>query len=341
MSLRLLAITQHPSDPSTRYRLGVYLPYLAAAQVDVVAQEWPRYARDRLRLVERAEEYDAVLIQRRLIPHRFARILRARSRWLAYDFDDAVMYRDATTYLPRTLLDKLWQFRFLVAQCDAVTAGNDYLADLASNHCRLDRIHVIPTVLDVSRYDVSSVIRRVVPTAPIVGWIGQQSTLTYLERISRPLRQCVQDHPGLMIRCITRRESRMRGCNAEVRPWNAETEVAELCSLDVGLAPLPDDAWTRGKCGLRLLQYLAAGVPTVASPVGMQAEIISRGAALPARREKEWIDSIRRLLSDEVVRRRLIEAGRELIRALYVPDVWWRRVLAAWCGDRALSKVAA
>jgi glycosyltransferase involved in cell wall biosynthesis len=327
--MRLLAITQSPDDASTRHRLGLHVPHLAAAGVEVRAVEWPRDEEPRRAVVASAADFDAVLVQRRLLPIRHALALRRTARRLAYDFDDAVILRDFAGWYPLPLLDKVVQFAALVSSCDAVTAGNGCLAGLAARFAPRRRIAVVPTVVDADRFAPPGEPREP-PT--VLGWIGQRSTLPYLQAIAGALSRLARRRPGLTLRCIADAAPGIPGLTVELRRWTLAGEPADLASLDVGLAPLADDPWTRGKCGLRLLQYLAAGVPALASAVGVQAEIASTGAAVSVRRPGDWASALHGLLTDGALRRRISTAGPALVRSRFTPAVWADAVRIAWCG---------
>lgn len=337
MAYRLLAITQAPDDPSTRYRLSIYRPYLQAAGVQVHSVPWPVPEPGRRRLVEAARDFDAVLVQRRLLPCRHVRALRAAARRLVYDFDDSLIYQDSAAGRPWVLLDKLWQFRALLSRCDAVTAGNGFLAELAEAHGARGRIYIVPTVVDPAVYVPLTGARQRLQESRVLGWIGQRSTLPYLEAVREPIQALARRRPGLTLRVIADAAPEMPDVAVEFCRWTAAGEVTELETLDVGLAPLPDDVWTRGKCGLRLLQYLVAGVPAVASPVGTQAAIVRRRAALPACSNHEWVESVGRLLDDAPLRARMVATGRSLVQRVYAPSIWAPRVRAAWCGTLSPS----
>jgi len=332
----LLAITQGPYDASTRYRVEMFRPFLEAAGVTVDAVAWPVAEDERRAVVEAARRYDAVVVQRRLLflPHVIR--LRRAVRRLSFDFDDAVMLADSANGIPVPLLDKCWQFAAMVASCDAVTAGNAHLAGWAGAFADRRRIVVIPTTVDAPvrshpRSDSSLILHP--SSFPVLVWIGQRSTLPYLLSLERPLRALSRRFPGLTLRVIADAAPVIEGVRIELRPWSQATEYADLADATVGLAPLPDDPWTRGKCGLRLLQYLAAGVPAVASPVGTQREIIDAGAAMPARREPEWTEAVARLLADAALRASLIHRGSRLVAERFTAQTQADAVIRAWCGS--------
>jgi hypothetical protein len=263
MSFRLLAIT-HPGSAvsaSTRYRVTAFEPYLHRHHIQVETRHWPRREAgeaERAALLDSIATADAVLLQRFLPTRAWLREIRARAQRLVYDFDDAVLFKESTRGRPHLRLPHWWRFRALMRCCDAVTAGNSYLAELALREAPHSRVGVLPTTLDLERYD-----REPAPetTGPVVGWIGGRWTLPYLAQLRRPLERLSTQIEGLTVRVIADQAPALGSARVELVPWAAATEVRELKRLRAGAAPLPDDAWTRGKCGLRLLQYLAAGIP--------------------------------------------------------------------------------
>ena len=172
-------------------------------------------------------------------------------------------------------------------------------------------------------------------TAPVVGWIGAHWTLPYLAQLRRPLDALSAEIAGLTVRVIADRAPDLGRTRVELIPWTAETEVQELRRLRVGVAPLPDDVWTRGKCGLRLLQFLAAGVPAVASPVGTQAEIVRAGAALPATSDADWTRALHRLLTEPSAAAELAARGRQLVQEKFSTSSWASSARELWCGNEA------
>lgn len=329
MAFRLLAITDPGCAVSTRYRVTQFEPYLHQHQIHVETRSWPRDDAEHASLLESVTAADVVLFQRYLPTRRCLRQIRQRARRLVYDFDDAIIHAESTRGRPRLLLPRWWRFRAMIRACDAVAAGNAYLAELAQREAPQARVCVVPTTLELERYDREPSQRD---TAPVVGWVGGRWTLPYLEQLRRPLEQMSAAIAGLTIRVIADQAPDLGRTRVELVPWSAATEVQELKRLRAGVAPLPDDAWTRGKCGLRLLQYLAAGIPAVASPVGSQADIIQAGAALPASTDSEWCEALRCVLSDEAQRATLTAHGQRLVRDHFNTSSWAERVRDLWCG---------
>lgn len=330
MAFRLLAITDPGCPVSTRYRVAQFEPHLLRNQVHVETQPWPRLAAEKAKLLDAVESADGVLIQRILPSRCWLAQIRRRAKRLVYDFDDAVIYAESTRGRPWLLLDRWWRFRGMVRCCDAISAGNAYLAGLAQRERPCGRVSLVPTTLDLEPYD------RELPRiefAPVVGWIGGHWTLPYLGQLRRPLEELCKEIPELTIHVIADQKPNWSETRVELIPWAAETEARELKRLRAGFAPLPDDAWTRGKCGLRLLQYLAAGIPAVASPVGTQEAIIKAGAALPASTEADWLRSLQRVLSEPELTAELVARGRQLVHEQFSTASWTERVRDLWCGD--------
>ena len=337
MPFRLLAITDPGSgvSASTRYRVSQFEPYLRQHHIQVETLPWPRRVAKEsgegqlASLLEAVATADAVLFQRHLPTRAWLRQIRARARRLIYDFDDAILYAESTRGRPRLLLPRWWRFRAMMRCCDAVTAGNSYLAELAQRAAPSGRVGVLPTTVEMARYDPEPPQPE---AAPVVGWIGGRWTLPYLEQLRRPLEKLSAEMTGLTLRVIADQAPDLGRTRVELLPWAAETEVRELKRLRAGVAPLPDDAWTRGKCGLRLLQYLAAGIPAVASPVGIQAEILRAGAALPATSDSDWHHALHRLLTEPSLVAELTARGDQLVRAQFSTSSWADFARELWCG---------
>jgi glycosyltransferase involved in cell wall biosynthesis len=198
-------------------------------------------------------------------------------------------------------------------------AGNEYLAAMFRQRGR--SVTVLPTCVDPAHY----IVKQHAAADPLrLVWIGSSSTLPYLAEIVPALRQ-IQN-----IRLITiadRTIDDAAGLNVEHVPWSLQSEAASLIRGDIGIAPTPDDRWTRGKCGFKIIQYMAAGLPVIASPVGANAEIVREGeTGLLVSTPQQWIDAIVRLAGDPTLRGRMGRAGRERVVREYsierAADVW-------------------
>jgi glycosyltransferase involved in cell wall biosynthesis len=270
---------------------------------------------------------DAVIVQRKLLPRWAVALLRRRVRKLIFDFDDAVWLRDS--YSPRGFDDpaRLRRFRAIVAASDLVVAGNDYLAAEAARHTAADRVVVIPTCVEPSKYPQAT--HRDRPGLQLV-WIGSHSTLRGLERFRRVLSAIGRTVPGTRLKLICDRFITIRGLPVDECPWTEATEAAEIASADVGISWVPDDPWSRGKCGLKVLQYQAAGLPVVANPVGVHSQMILDGeTGFHATAAEEWPAAIRWLANDVSLRSRFGAAGRRQVEARYSVAAGAREWMAA------------
>jgi glycosyltransferase involved in cell wall biosynthesis len=335
---RVLAVTQLAEEACTRYRVSQYQPYLEANGYLLEACPWPRNNRDQIRLLGSVDHRDVVVVQRRLPRLPAIRELRKRARRLIFDFDDAIIYADSAQGRPWLLLDKWVRFRALVKRADAVTAGNPYLAAMASRYADTDKVFVVPTSVRVQELQAHP---RNCDSKPLLAWIGSHSTLPYLEGLRDALHEVNRQYPGICVRVIADRRPDLGDILVDWKPWSPETEISELQDAHIGLAPLPDDRWTRGKCGLRLLQYLALGIPAVASPVGTQAEIVRIDGALGARSQEEWVSSILALIRDKPLADRYGAKGYACVKRDFNVASWVRMVEQIWCDaadERNISK---
>lgn len=350
--LRLMILCPYPIDraPNQRFRFEQYLPAFAAAgwSVDVRplmsdgVYRWfwqpgraahkaaflLRALLRRAREVLAAGRYDTVLVVRECLPAGPAfleRLLRRAGSRLVFDFDDAIWL--PSTSEPNRLgawLKSPGKTATIVALADLVIAGNDYLADYARSHGAT--VTVIPTTIDTDRYlprehhDGAS---------PTVGWSGSPTTAHYLDLIVEPLRELRRDM-GISILTIGAPRWRPPDLPLEAHPWALENEVELLRRIDVGLMPLTDDPWSRGKCGLKALQYMALGSTTIVSPVGVNSEIVTHDVdGLHASTADEWYEAIARCVRDTALRARLGAEARRTVERRYSARVNAERWLAA------------
>lgn len=324
--MKVLFLTQTCElGPSSRYRVYQLLPALQKLGVECEvspAIDDPLYRRmyldsprgttrlialaaarrRRRRDLDRINDFDAVFVQKGVFPglySGFEKKLAARKP-LVFDFDDAI-------WLPRVggsrVLRALHREKAVqdVLRCaKAVIAGNDFLAEYASRFN--NAVTVVPSSIRLEDYAPA-------PNSNLVGWIGSRTTLAYL----KPLKAAFEDL-GITPRIIASGDPSSLGFETDFHPWRLETERSELSQLGIGVAPLPDTPWERGKCGVKILQYMASGIPVVASPVGMNAKIVLHGVnGLLATHIDDWVSSIHSLMTDPKLRERLGAAGRETV----------------------------
>jgi glycosyltransferase involved in cell wall biosynthesis len=338
--MKVTALIQSPDHVCYRYRLEPFAWALAERGLHLESVPLRMGLLARIGQLRAAGRADAVILQRRLLPIWQLTLLRRHARALVYDLDDALFQRDS--YSPKGPQSSVRMARFwaTVYVADAVIVGNDYLKRRVSAFTEPGRVHVIPTCIEPRWYHVAPHSR--VGAAARLVWIGQQSTLASLERAAEHLAAATRTKlrsvptsgrcpvpgrlPGLTLRVICDRGVKLPGVNVELRRWSSATEAAELAEGDIGINWLPDDGWSRGKCGLKVLQYMAAGLPVVANPVGMNRRMVVHGqTGFLASTPQEWAEAIARLAADPQLRREMGAAGRRLVEEQYSVAGWGPR----------------
>jgi glycosyltransferase involved in cell wall biosynthesis len=322
---------------SSRLRFYQYIPYLEAHGVQVtvipllddiylkgIYAGRPRrphriastYLR-RLGAVLRHKRYDLIWLQYELFPWLpawvEALLARVESPYVA-DYDDAIFHKYEQHTLTHMLLGK--KIDAVMHRSVLVTAGNDYLAERA-RQAGAQRITHMPTVIDLDRYQISP------PTgsAFTIGWIGTPTTAPYLRLVQPALAEVCQDGNTRFV-LVGAKPLELEGVPTTFIPWTEKTEVASLQCLDAGIMPLEDTPWERGKCGYKLLQYMACGKPVIASSVGANVKIVEDGVnGFLAQGTDGWIKALRTLKHDVSLRARMGLAGRTKVETEYCLQV--------------------
>ena len=268
------------------------------------------------RMLRCSSRYDVVLVQRSLFPGDYTgleELLAEVDPPLVYDFDDAlftlpVHLRPANWDRDPNVLGELQKVRKLVQASRAVIAGNRYLADYARHYNA--NVEVVPTPVDTVRLAPKYTARD--PSRIVIGWLGTWGNLHYLGAL-KPVLQALSERYPIVVKLICERSIDL-GVRVVRQDWSEQTEAEDISSFDIALMPLQDDDWTRGKCGFKLLKYMSAGVPSVASRVGINAEIIRDGEnGFLAADEHEWVDKLARLIKDRQLRQKLSHNGRKTV----------------------------
>lgn len=342
--IRLLILTPNPLESaSTRYRIAQFLPYLSKAGITGVispfldselfneiyrpgisARKITRLLaaiRQRFQLLLTAGDYDCIFISREIMTigpaiHEWI-LSKAMKIPLVFDFDDAtwVPY-DSPTYgnLVR-LIKPVAKTSHIISFSQAVIAGNSYLAAYASRFN--SRVTIIPTVVDSELFRPTTA-QHQPKRAPVIGWIGSHSTAQYLRLITNAL-QIVAKRENFTFKVIgAGMNIDIDGVTVDNRDWDLQREMEDFRSLDIGVYPIVEDEWSIGKCAFKAIQYQAAGVACIASPVGMTSEVIEQGrTGILAKNEREWVDALEYLLSSPQIRQQMGQAGIESVRAKY------------------------
>jgi glycosyltransferase involved in cell wall biosynthesis len=303
--MQLLVITNNLDGASFRQRIGAYLDLLHRQGIDSRIATLPAGMWGRRTLLASAPGWDGILLHRKLLGVWDGHCLRRGGRKLIYDFDDAVMYDNRRPARAAHL--RLQRFRRSAAHACLVLAGNEYLAEHARRYNT--QVQVVPTGLDVNAYR-AGMQRRDDGLVRLV-WIGSGSTLKYLREIRPALEEVGRRFPNVVLRLVCDEFVNFGPLPVEKRRWSKDTEAADLSTSDIGLAPLPDDRFARGKCGFKILQYQAAGLPVVASPVGVNAQYVRDGVTgFLAQNGAQWIDRLRTLIENPGLRVNLGQCGQ-------------------------------
>ncbi len=319
--MRLLALVEDTDHVCYRYRIRAFEPALRRHgwTVDTVALH--RNSWRRRKQLQSAADYDVVILQRRLLPLWQLAVLRRSARRLIYDIDDAVFMRDSYAAKGPYSWRRLAYFWATIYFSDAIIVGNPYLMQQTASFIDREKVVFVPTCVDTDRYILgehtnSSNTTRVV-------WIGQQSTLPCLTLAGDALREATRRTPNLELAVVSDCYPELPGVHVTPRHWSSESEAAELARADIGMSWLPDDPWSRGKCGLKVLQYMAAGLPVVANPIGMNRTMVEHGrTGFLANTPSEWAEAIGRLSGDAALRARMGTAARRRVCESYSVTAW-------------------
>jgi glycosyltransferase involved in cell wall biosynthesis len=321
----LTALVESVDHVCCRYRLAAFRPALERAGHTLELRALPNGWWGRLQLFRRLRGAN-VILQRRLLPAWQLFLLRQSVRTLIYDFDDAVFCRDS--YSPKGLHHARRERRFAttIRACDAVVAGNSFLAEHARRRAPAARVEVIPTCVDPRRYPLAEPSRR--ERVQLV-WVGSSSTLQGLQAVSPLWEAIARGVPGVRLKLICDRFFQPPMLPVIARRWSEPAEPAEIAAADIGISYLPNDLWSRGKCGLKVLQYMAAGLPVVAKPVGVHPDLVWDGeTGFLADTPAQWVEAVARLAANPDLRRRLGRRGRELLETRYSVTAWARSWIA-------------
>lgn len=297
--------------------LAVYQSGKLSSKIRAIIESYGR----RLSLLLHARNSDYVFIHREaalagppVVEWYLARILGKR---IIYDFDDAIWLTDRTE---ESALMKFLRWRSKVgAICKwsyRISCGNDYLATFARQYN--PNVVVSPTTIDTRHMHVPGTSSKKENNRVVIGWTGSQTTLKYLEAVVPVLQTLEEKYPQIETLVIADRNPQLPLKRFRFQPWQKDSEVADLQQVDIGIMPLPDDPWTRGKCGFKALQYMALEIPAVVSPVGVNREIVQPNLnGYWCTSHEEWLRSLEDLIVDAGKRARLGRNGRELVNSRY------------------------
>ena len=355
--IRVLALSPIPEEGAgCRFRIAQFIPYLESVGIDVTLRSLftPEFFRlvykpghylqkaatfaalsmRRLGSLRDLARFDVTFIYREMFPIGPAlieRLIAARRRPpIVFDFDDAIFLPSVSDANRLILaLKRPQKVAAIIRSSNHVITGNEYLAQYARRFNAA--VTTIPTSVDTDLFVPSADGRGngTLAREPIVGWIGSPTTGFYIRSLSNVLRRVRERHPFVLRVSGAGEPFAIPGVRIVNDAWALTREVQLFNTCDVGVYPLADDEWSKGKCGFKAIEFMACGVPVVASAVGVNREIIDDGVnGFLAADEDEWVEKVGRLLSDAALRRRFAESGRRTIQERYSVQVNARKLAA-------------
>lgn len=314
--ISILILTKNTDLPSYRYRMVPLIEHFPDdVAVNIIELDSKAYIFRLLAIAKALKTADIVIVQKlRLLPLETI-ILRRLSKYLVMDIDDAI-YADQPKLgrgINQPSPSKLKKFNALASRCDLVIAGNAELSHWAKKTGA--RVEIFPTGVDVHNYQVLPKTEKKVVTAV---WVGLPGNLKYLEFI-RPLITAIQaTHPEFQFTIISSHFPNWPEINVRQIKWSSTLEKTAIAEADIGIMPLSDDLFSRGKCAFKLLQYMSAGLPCIASPVGANCEVITPGEnGFLASTPEEWDTALRQLISSSALRQKMSANSRQLVLASF------------------------
>lgn len=325
--MRIAFVTTRPDKASFKFRVVQYLPYFEQKGIQYDILVLPRGLLSRRQFFRQLSAYDVIFWQKRLLGKIDLWDLRRNSRYLIYDFDDSVMYKDAKNgdYYSRPLANR---FQNMVRAADLVIAGNEFLERQAAQFIDTDKLVRIPSVVDLDIWELPSHKPHTTEDI-IIGWLGSQSTLSYwIDKLS-VWKSISRKYPEVIFKVIcddterTFSSSEYKDLRFQAAEWTEARQVQDCAEFDIGIMPLPDNPWTNGKCGFKLIQYLSLAKAAVASPVGVNTKIILHGkTGLLANSDEEWLKCLSQLIENREKRLELGNVGYRYVQKNYSLQAW-------------------
>jgi len=296
------------------YRIQQYFPFLERRGFTV---ELLTTRANFFTVLERTRHTDILYIQRILFDPLKLALLRKLATRIVFDFDDAVMYGTRGESTTRRK-----KFKLMAEHADALLCGNYFLMHEAQKY-KTHQVYYVPTVVDTGEYEGK--VHEEHPVC-VVGWMGSSSTLQYLSDIQE-LMLSLATVDTIRFCIIADREPTFVGNNIYFEKWKKEKENRLLLGFDVGMMPLREDIWSKGKCGLKLIQYMAAGLPSISHPLGVARDIISHGInGFLVQTQEEWRNTIIELAGNVGLRRRIGQHARHTVEEKFSLTVWGPKV---------------
>ena len=298
--------------PSSRVRVLNLIPELESQGFNCVVKKYPSRFSDKLKIYSLAKTFDIVFLQKRILTALDTYFLRKSSKFLVYDFDDAVYCKQDATHID-SKNSRHRKFKSIAKQADLIIAGNSILADYASNFNR--NISIVPSAVFVKQVPQKDY--AICDDTVTIGWVGGKVNLPYLSLLAPVLARLSEKYP-LKLSIICDESLEMKNVEVDFIPWDINTQDKEIARFDIGLMPLADSIHARGKCGYKALQYMAAGVVPVVSNVGVNKDIVEHGKlGLVADSIEDFEKVLETLIVDPEKRRNMGQAARTVVEQQY------------------------
>jgi glycosyltransferase involved in cell wall biosynthesis len=345
MGVKILFIVPYPvnQSPSQRFRFEQYFSILSnsgytfSVESFLDSQNWQLFFKPgnhgkkilaltkgftkRILLLFNLRQYDFIFIHREASPAGpplwewlAGKVLKKR---IIYDFDDAIWMTDriGEPYLVRAIKWRT-KVRAICRWSYKISVGNNYLASFANQHNRA--VIINPTTIDLNYHQIKNLADGISNKEVIIGWTGSHSTIKYLTALEGVLQRIEKEFQAVQFMFIADKKPNLKLERLIYSPWAIHTEIEDLQQFDVGIMPLPEDEWSKGKCGFKILQYLSLGIPAVASPVGVNNEIIIDGkSGYLCSSNDSWYNALKTLIEDPGRRRSFGQAGKNFITQNY------------------------
>lgn len=306
-------LIQEWNHPASRYRVLQYIPYLKESHIETKVTLFPDSFCKWMKFFSEIKGYHTVFVQKKRLWRWQLWYLRRKNIRIIYDFDDAIMFKSPVDGGGRSF-KRQRTFARMVKHSNQVIAGNQYLKAQALPYNT--NITILPTAIDTSKYTMKDY--RKSKEKITIGWIGSKSSLPFLKELTPAFDHLASHYTSLELKIICNDFFDCNRMPVIKKIWALKDENSDLQDIDIGLAPLPDHEWTKGKCATKLLQYLSVGIPVVCSPVGVHNEIILEGVnGLFAASTQEWIEKVSLLIKDKSLRERIGLEGKKTVESSY------------------------
>jgi len=343
--MKILFIVPYPTEgASNRLRVEQYIPYLESKGIEYrirpfiskafyrVLYSKGNYLRKSIYFLSAAlkrlfdiiisTRYNIIFIHRECFPFGppfIEYILSKLKKSIIFDFDDAIFL--SSTSAPNNFVERFKRpdkVSKIISLSKYVIAGNKYLADFAKKHN--SNVTIIPTPIDTFKYRPQKSNR--LDGKVIIGWIGSNTTKVFLYPLANVFKELSKNYHYVEFRIIGG-DIHIDGLSSlKKKKWELETEIEDLQDFDIGIMPMPDNEWTKGKCGFKIILYMALGVPVICSPTGVNKEIVEDGKnGYFANSDREWIDKLSILIENPNLRYEMGQSGRDIVKERYSVEV--------------------